>query len=340
MTDSRPRARRQVASESSSPDATTLGPIRAVKLRHPWRTVIAVVIIIFGILFVLDASQRTAYDWPSVGKYIFDRRVSEAALNTLQLTIYSMVIAVTLGIILAVMRLSPNPVFKSVAWFYLWVFRGTPVYVQLVFWGLLAIIYQSIDIGIPFMQPWASFSTTAALNTFTLAVIGLALNEAAYMAEIVRAGLLAVDRGQEEAATALGMTWFQTMQRVVIPQSMRVIIPPTGNEVISMLKTTSLVTAVPYSFDLYTRTRDISAETFNPIPMLLVASIWYLFFTSILMVGQYFLEKRFARGVGDRKPERAERTGPFTGILSTVSDGTSTEATPLPIADKNGGDAR
>jgi polar amino acid transport system permease protein len=338
MTDSRPRAQRLTASESSPSDAATLGPIRAVKLKHPWRTVIAVVIIIFAILFIIDASQRTAYDWPSVGKYIFDRRVSEAALNTLQLTIYSMIIAVVLGIILAVMRLSPNPVFKSVAWFYLWIFRGTPVYVQLVFWGLLAIIYQSIDIGIPFMKPWVSFETTAALNTFTLAVIGLALNEAAYMAEIVRAGLLAVDRGQEEAATALGMTWFQTMQRVVIPQSMRVIIPPTGNEVISMLKTTSLVTAVPYSFDLYTRTRDISAETFNPIPMLLVASIWYLFFTSILMVGQYFLEKRFARGVGDRKPEKAEKVNSTTGALSTVTD--STGSLPLPIADKNGGDAR
>ena len=339
MTDSRPQAQRLAASTSSSPNATSdFGPIRAVKLKHPWRTVIAVAIIIFAILFVLDASQRTAYDWPSVGKYIFDRRVSEAALNTLQLTIYSMVIAVTLGIILAIMRLSPNPVFKSVAWFYLWVFRGTPVYVQLVFWGLLAIIYQSIDIGIPFMQPWASFQTTAALNTFTLAVIGLALNEAAYMAEIVRAGLLAVDKGQEEAATALGMTWFQTMQRVVIPQSMRVIIPPTGNEVISMLKTTSLVTAVPYSFDLYTRTRDISAETFNPIPMLLVASIWYLFFTSILMVGQYFLEKRFARGVGDRKPEKSEKVSLATGALSAVSD--STDALPLPIADKNGEDSR
>lgn len=329
MTDSRPQAKPLAAGSSPSLEAPSeLGVIRAVKLKHPWRTVTAVVIIIFTVLFIIDASQRTAYDWPSVGKYIFDRRVSEAALNTVQLTIYSMVIAVTLGIIVAIMRLSPNPVFKSVAWFYLWIFRGTPVYVQLVFWGLLAIIYQSIDIGIPFMQPWASFQTTAALNTFTLAVIGLALNEAAYMAEIVRAGLLAVDKGQEEAATALGMTWFQTMQRIVIPQSMRVIIPPTGNEVISMLKTTSLVTAVPYSFDLYTRTRDISAETFNPIPMLLVASIWYLFFTSILMVGQYFLEKRFARGVGDRRPDKGEKVTADTGVL------------PLPVADKNGGDSR
>jgi polar amino acid transport system permease protein len=236
-----------------------------------------------------------------------------------------------LGVILAVMRLTPNPVVKSVAWFYLWVFRGTPVYVQLVFWGLLSIIYQSIDIGIPFMKPWFSFETNAALSTFTLAIIGLALNEAAYMAEIVRAGLLSVDLGQEEASTALGMSWFQTMWRVILPQSMRVIIPPTGNEVISMLKTTSLVTAVPYSFDLYTRSRDISAETFTPIPLLIVASIWYLFFTSILMVGQYFLEKRFARGVGDRIPEKKgpdTTTGALTGTVPIVGAGQPTVVLP------------
>jgi polar amino acid transport system permease protein len=306
--------------DTGQPDATgESAPIKAIRLRHPWRTVLAVVLILVFVLFIIDAAGRPAYDWPSVAKYIFDRRISQAAVNTLQLTIYSMVIAIVLGVILAVMRLTPNPVVKSVAWFYLWIFRGTPVYVQLVFWGLLAVIYQSIDIGIPFMKPWHSFQTNAALNPFTLAVIGLALNEASYMSEIVRAGLLSVNRGQEEAATALGMSWFQTMRRIILPQSMRVIIPPTGNEVISMLKTTSLVTAVPYSFDLYTRTRDISAETFNPIPMLIVACIWYLLFTSILMVGQYFLERRFARGVGDRRPDR--KTGVRAG----------TPAGPLPI---------
>ena len=317
--------------ETEPPDWTAeSAPIKAIRLRHPWRTVFAVVLILIFALFISDAARRPAYDWPSVAKYIFDRRISQAAVNTLQLTIYSMVIAIVLGVILAMMRLTPNPVVKSVAWFYLWVFRGTPVYVQLVFWGLLAVIYQSIDIGIPFMKPWHSFETNAALNAFTLAVIGLALNEASYMSEIVRAGLLSVNRGQEEAATALGMSWFQTMRRIILPQAMRVIIPPSGNEVISMLKTTSLVTAVPYSFDLYTRTRDISAETFNPIPMLIVASIWYLFFTSILMVGQYFLERRFARGVGDRRPDQkgAADEGTPTGTLPIVGSGQPTVLLP------------
>src|SRR4051812_20840536 len=128
-------------------------PIKAIKLKHPWRNVFAVVLILIVALVIIDAAQRPAYDWPSVGKYLFDRRVSQAALVTLELTVYSMVIAIILGIVLAVMRLSPNPVVKSIAWVYLWIFRGTPVYVQLVFWGLIAIIYQTVDIGIPFTEP-------------------------------------------------------------------------------------------------------------------------------------------------------------------------------------------
>nr|WP_179580388.1 amino acid ABC transporter permease [Leifsonia psychrotolerans] len=306
--------------------------IKAIRLRHPWRNTFAVVLILIFVLFIIDASQREAFGWDYVGKYLFDQRISQAAFVTLQLTVYSMVIAIILGVTLAVMRLSPNPVLKGVAWFYLWVFRGTPVYVQLTFWGLIAIIYKTIDIGVPFATPWISINTDAALSPFALAIIGLALNEAAYMAEIVRAGLLSVDRGQEEASTALGMSWFQTMRRVILPQSMRIIIPPTGNEVISMLKTTSLVTAVPFSFDLYARARDISVETFNPIPLLIVASIWYLFFTSILMVGQYFLEKRFARGVGDRRPDKKD-TSALTGTVPVAGAGQATVI--IPPSDDN-----
>mgnify|MGYP005609610111 FL=1 len=280
-------------------------PVRVVKLRHPWRTTFAVVLLIIATLFVIDAARRPAFDWPAVGKYVFDQRISQAAGYTLLLTVLAMVIAIVLGVLLAIMRQSSNPVLKAVAWFYLWIFRGTPVYVQLVFWGLIAIIYTTIDFGVPFMDPWLSIPTKVALSAFWLAVIGLSLNEAAYMAEIVRAGLLSVDSGQHEAATALGMGWSKTMVRIILPQAMRVIIPPTGNEVISMLKTTSLVSAVPFTLELYARSRDISVEIFNPIPLLIVASLWYLAATSVLMVGQYFLEKRFARGIGERRPDAA-----------------------------------
>ncbi|WP_336660168.1 amino acid ABC transporter permease [Leucobacter sp. USHLN153] len=276
-------------------------PIEAIRLRHPWRAVFAVVLILIAALFIYDtAFNRPVYNWGEVGKYLFDVRIVEGAWYTLQLTVYSMIIAVIIGVTVAVMRQSPNPVVKSVAWVFLWLFRGTPVYVQLVFWGLIPTIYKSIELGIPFTDAVTSLNTKDLLSYFTLAIIGLALNEAAYMAEIVRAGLLSVDKGQEEAATALGLGWWHTMSRVILPQAMRVIIPPTGNEVISMLKTTSLVTAVPFTLDLYGRARDISAVTYQPVPMLICASIWYLAVTSILMVGQYFLEKKFAKGVSQR----------------------------------------
>ncbi|MGO3148156.1 MAG: amino acid ABC transporter permease [Leucobacter sp.] len=275
--------------------------IEAIRLKHPWRLAFAVVIIILAALFIYDtAFNRPVFNWPVVGQYLFDSRIVAGAGYTLQLTVYSMIIAIVLGITMAVMRMSPNPVVKSVAWAFLWLFRGTPVYVQLVFWGLIPTIYKSISLGIPFTEAVATLNTKDLLSYFTLAVIGLALNEAAYMAEIVRAGLLAVDKGQDEAAIALGLGWGHTMTRVILPQAMRVIIPPTGNEVISMLKTTSLVTAVPFTLDLYGRARDISAVTYQPVPMLIVASIWYLTVTSILMVGQYYLERHFAKGVTQR----------------------------------------
>ena len=276
-------------------------PIVAVPLRHPWRILVAVVLVLMLAVFVLDAAQRPDYGWPEVGKYIFDRRISQAAWVTLSLTVYAMVGAIVLGLLLAIMRLSPNPVLRSVAWLYIWVFRGTPVYVQLVFWGIVALIYPVFTLGIPFMTPWVTIPNEIFTNLFVTAVIGLALNEAAYMSEIVRAGLLSVDQGQEEASTALAMSWGQTMRYVVVPQAMKIIIPPTGNEVISMLKTTSLVAAIPLSVDLYGVSRGISAVTFTPVPLLIVASLWYLLFTSVLMVGQHFIEKRFSRGTGRLK---------------------------------------
>ncbi len=270
-------------------------------LRHPIRWAVALFLVAISAAFVVDASHRSAYDWKAFAQYIFDPRVVKAAGVTLALTALSMFFAIILGVSFAVMRRSPNPVFRAVSWLFIWAFRGTPVYVQLVFWGLLSTIYHSFFIGIPdihFHNFYLGFHQTISqqFSLFWIAVIGLSLNEAAYMAEIVRAGLLSVDSGQEEAATAIGMSWWTTMRYVVIPQAMRIIIPPTGNEIVSMLKTTSLVTAVPLVTDLYARTRDISTETYNPIPLLLVASAWYLFFTTVSMILQYFVEKRFARG--------------------------------------------
>lgn len=279
----------------SSP-ATSPAAIDAVPLRHPWRWVAAVVIVILVLLFVYGAATNEAYRWSVFAEYFFNERILQGVMTTLLLTVTSMVLAIVLGIVLAVMRLSPNPVFRSVSWVYLWIFRGTPIYVQLAFWGLIPTIYQNIRLGVPFGPTFFQIHLTNP-NYFILAMLGLALNEAAYMAEIIRAGIGSVPEGQSEASTALGMSWGLTMRRTVLPQAMRVIIPPTGNEVISMLKTTSLVTAVPYSYDLYSiAMREIAAREFEPVPLALVAAAWYLVVTSILMVGQYYLERYYSRG--------------------------------------------
>ena len=249
-------------------------------------------VLVLATLFVISAVNNENYGWDVYRQYLFDTRIATAALHTLALTVLSMLIGVILGAILAIMRMSPNPVLRAVAWVYLWIFRGTPVYVQLVFWGLMGSLYQTLNLGFTEVDLQGLLS-----NMFLLAVIGLALNEAAYMAEIVRTGIQAVPVGQLEASQALGMSWWLTMRRTVLPQAMKIIIPPTGNEVISMLKTTSLVVAVPYSLELYGRSMDIANALFDPVPMLLVAATWYLAVTSVLMVGQHYLEKYYDRGV-------------------------------------------
>nr|WP_280382152.1 amino acid ABC transporter permease [Nocardia wallacei] len=271
-------------------------PIKAVPLRHPGRWVAAAIILALLALFLYGAATNPAYRWDIYWKYLFDSRIESGVLITLELTVLAMAIGVLLGMLLAVMRLSPNPVLRSVAWVYLWIFRGTPVYVQLVFWGLFPSLYKIIDLGVPFGPQVVHWNIQDWRTPFLFAMIGLGLNEAAYMAEIVRAGINSVGEGQREASVALGMSWGQTMRRTVLPQAMRVIIPPTGNELISMLKTTSLVTAIPLTTDVYGRARDIYAVNLQPIPLLLVAATWYLLVTSVLMVGQHYLERYFSRG--------------------------------------------
>ncbi len=270
--------------------------IEAVPLRRPGRWIAAAVIIILVFLFAYGAATNKNYQWNTYGSYLFDQRIERGVWVTIQLTVLAMALGVILGVILAVMRLSPNPVLKSSSWAYITLFRGTPVYVQLVFWGFFTSLYAHVGIGIPFLYRVHTFDVQKIQAAFFFAVLGLGLNEAAYMSEIVRAGVSSVNPGQTEAAVALGMSWAQTMRRIVLPQAMRVIIPPTGNELISMLKTTSLVIAVPLTVDLYSTARQISGANFRPIPLLLVASTWYLALTSVLTVGQYYLERHYARG--------------------------------------------
>lgn len=278
--------------------------IDAVPLRRPGRWIAGAVAILLLALLLYGAATNSAYQWSTYWQYLFDQRISRAALMTIELSVLAMALGLVLGGVSAVMRMSDNPVLRTVAWLYIWVFRGTPVYVQLVFWGLVTSIYKQIDLGIPFMVQFAHLQTGSWLTPFAAAVIGLGLNQGAYTAEIMRAGICSVDEGQREASVALGMSWWQTTRRVVFPQAMRVIIPPTGNEFISMLKTTSLVIAVPFTGDLYSQSTEIAAVLYRPIPLLLVASTWYLAITTVLMVGQHYLEKRFSRGASRRASDK------------------------------------
>ena len=283
---------------ASGPPSTRSGrpeAIKAVPLRHPWRWVTAAVVLLFAGWATYTVATAPLLDWDTFWKYLFQALIFDGIRLTLVLTVAAMVIGIVLGIVLAVMRLSPNPVMSTLAWFYIWFFRGTPVLVQIFFWFNLAIILPYLGIG-PFKQ-----STNVLITPVMAAIFGLGFNEAAYMAEIVRAGIISVEHGQTEAAQALGMTRLQVMRRIVLPQAMRVIIPPTGNETISMLKTTSLafVASVP---ELFTRVDQIGNFNFRYVELLFVASFWYLLMTSVLTVGQYYLERYFARGAARELP--------------------------------------
>jgi polar amino acid transport system permease protein len=274
---------------------TRPAPLEAVPVRHPGRWAAVVVIAVLVAMAVNSVVTNPNWEWRFQLDNIFAAPVVQGVWTTLWLTLAAMVMGVVLGIVLAVMRLSPNPVLAGTAWVYIWVFRGTPVLVQLVIWANLGSLYRQISLGVPFGPEWFAFDTRNLIPNAVAALLGLGLNEAAYMSEIIRAGILSVDEGQSEAASALGMSRMLMLRRIVLPQAMRVVVPPTGNETISMLKTTSLVSAVPYA-ELFFQTSSIGSRTFQVFPTLVMASLWYLALTSVLMTGQYYIERYYARG--------------------------------------------
>ncbi len=269
--------------------------LTAVPVRHPWRWVAIFVVLMLAAMLVSTIVTNPNFEWDVVGKYFTSETILQGLWMTLLLTVLVMVLGILLGILLAVMRLSPNPVLSGASGLYIWFFRGTPVLVQLLVWFNLAALFPRISVGIPFGPEFMVLDANALITPFVAALLGLGLNEAAYMAEIVRAGIHSVDEGQTEAAQALGMRRSLTMRRIVLPQAMRVIIPPTGNEVISMLKTTSLVSVISLA-DLLYSSQIISSRTFQIIPLLILASIWYLIVTTILTMIQSRIERRYSRG--------------------------------------------
>ena len=239
------------------------------------------------------------FEWPVVAQYYTASAILRGLGVSLGLTVIAMAIGVALGLLLAVARLSPSRPLHAGAALYIWFFRGTPLLVQLIFWYNLSTLFPTVAIGIPFGPNFAVWNTNDLISPVTAAIAGLGLNEAAYMAEIIRGGLLSVPRGQWETAQAFGMTHSHALRRIILPQAMRAIIPPTGNQLISMIKATSLVSVIAMA-DLLYSVQAVYNRTFQVIPLLMVAVIWYLLVTSILNVVQGAIERYYARSEQDR----------------------------------------
>jgi polar amino acid transport system permease protein len=295
------------------------GAIDAVPLRHYGRWAAVAALAVLGLMLTHLVVANKAFEWSFVTTAMNQRPVIEGLLKgTVLVTVLSMVVGVSGGVALAVMRLSSNPILSGVAWLFTWFFRSIPRLVLLTTMGVLGLLFRDgLSFGVPFdwkIMQWLGL--TGDLRFLTLdanqvfagiagGVIGLGLSEAAYMAEIARAGILSVDPGQREAAQALGMSSRQTMRRIVLPQAMRVIVPPTGNETIAMMKDTSLLIGLPLTTEMFFQLQSIGSRTFKTFPVLVAATVYYLALTSVMMVGQYYLERRFGRGFSARGPKAA-----------------------------------
>lgn len=280
---------------SIADDRTDTAAIKAVPVRHPGRWLATIVVLVLAAMLTKSFFTNPQYQWHTQWHYMFTKPILDGVGKTLELTALAMVIGIVGGTALAVGRLSVNPVLSSITWFYVWFFRGTPVIVQLYLWYNLAFLFPHLSLGIPFGPRFVTGDTNDLISAFTAAILALGLNEAAYMAEIVRAGILSVDEGQAEAAAALGMGSGLVMRRIVLPQAMRFIVPPTGNETISMLKTSSLAAFISVP-EVLQQTQNIVNRTYITIPLFLMASIWYLAMTSVLTIGQFYIERYFGRG--------------------------------------------
>ncbi|MET4590802.1 amino acid ABC transporter permease [Arthrobacter sp. 754] len=317
------------ASSALTRDQQTLAK-ETVPLRHHGRTVAAVLLLLIVANLVHSMVTNGNFQWATVWHYLFYPEIMAGLGRTLILTVVSMTLAIVLGILLAACRLSENKVLQGVAGAYLWFFRGTPLLIQLIFLYNLSALYPRLGLGVPFGGPeLVGGPTNSVLTLWTVALVGLALHESAYMAEIVRGGLLSVPKHQTEAAAALGMNNLLAFRRIILPQALRVIVPPTGNQVIGMLKYSSLVSVIALP-DLLYSAQMIYTQTFETIPLLIVVSFWYLLCTSILTIFQQRIERYYGRGVAGHGT--TEKRGGFLGlgmprkrVRTTLSSSTTAE---------------
>jgi len=265
------------------------------------RWLLRVIVLVLAAMLVHLLVTSKSIEWRIVARYFTEKAILLGALRTIELTVIGMAIGIVIGGVTALMRLSTSVLFNAAASLFLWFFRGTPLLVQILFWFNLASFIKVFSLGVPFGPSFASWDTNQIVTPFVAAILALGLNQGAYMCEIVRAGILSVDAGQLEASLTLGMTPGRAMRRIVLPQAMRVIIPPTGNHAIALLKDSSLVSVISMTELLYS-VQIIYANTFQTIPLLIVASLWYLLMTTVTSFGQYHLERHFGRGATRQAP--------------------------------------
>lgn len=291
-------------------------------LRHPWRWITAAVLLFLIVVMAQSVLTNENLDFAAVGKYLFSPRILAGIGLTLLLTVISMLVSTLLAILLAAMRMSDNPVMVAISSVYIWAFRGTPLLVQIVLWGYLGLLYDRLGLGVPFTEiMFWSAPTNKLITPFIAGLLALTLNQAAYSAEIVRSGMLSVDAGQGEAAASLGMTPVRAFRRITLPQAMRVIIPPMGNELISMLKNTSLLSVIAV-MEMYTVAMQISAQNLKQVELMIVVSLWYLLLTSILAIPQHYLEKHFGRGSSRSRPApKKTAAGASVSAAPVTNDG-------------------
>ncbi|TJX65568.1 MAG: amino acid ABC transporter permease [Mesorhizobium sp.] len=257
--------------------------------------------LLLAFLIIRAFASNPAFAWGTAAGYLFHPSIMRGLGNTLMLTVIIMMLAIVVGTVIAIMRVSPSPVLRAFSGVYVWFFRGVPALIQLIFWFNLSLLVREISLTLPFLGTLFSVRTNDFMTPFFSAVVALSLCEAGYMAEIIRAGIKSVPSGQSEAASALGMPYRMILKRITLPQAMRFVLPPTGNEAINLLKMTSLVTFIAVD-DLFYTAQSIYARTFETIPLLIVVAFWYLAVVSIMSVGQHFLERHFGRSDIRRDP--------------------------------------
>ncbi|MFE2158225.1 amino acid ABC transporter permease [Streptomyces lydicus] len=286
----------RTAPERAAPaPADDPAPLKVVPVRHPWRWAAVAVTAVLIAQFVHGLVTNPAWEWEVFAQFFTAETVLKAVWVTLQLTVYGTALGFVLGVVLAFMRLSASPFLRWVAFGYVWAFRSIPLIVQLLFWFNLAYLYKRLDFGIPFGPGFFHFDTMGLVGAMGAAVLGLALHQAAYAAEIVRGGVLAVDAGQLEAAAALGLPRLRQLRRIVLPQAMRSILPNATNEVISLFKGTSIVSVMAIG-ELFYQVQVIYGRNGRVVPLLMVATAWYVLLTTVLSVLQHYVERHFSKG--------------------------------------------